>query len=81
MTSEPYTAAILFAVEHEDETYNFLTGLPVTWLPVFTGNTESPVAFADVAKLDLRLPAGSPAIKAGCYPQGEVPGVTLGILP
>src|SRR6266481_4724794 len=30
-------AAILFAVEHEDETYNFLTGLPVTWLPVFAG--------------------------------------------
>jgi hypothetical protein len=30
-------AAILFSVEHEDETYNFLAGLPVTWLPAFVG--------------------------------------------
>jgi hypothetical protein len=30
-------AAILFAVEYEDETYSFLVGLPVTWLPVFAG--------------------------------------------
>jgi hypothetical protein len=30
-------AAILFAVEHEEETYSFITGLPTTWFPIFTG--------------------------------------------
>ena len=28
-------AAIMFAVEHEDETYGFLAGLPTKWLPIF----------------------------------------------
>jgi hypothetical protein len=37
------------------------------------------VRFANIAKRDYRLPAADPALKLGCYPQGEVPGVTLGI--
>jgi hypothetical protein len=37
------------------------------------------VAFADIRKLDLRVPSESPAVKMGCYPQGNVPGVTLGM--
>jgi len=34
----------------------------------------------DFAALDFRVPANSPAVKMGCYPKGEVPGVKLGIL-
>src|SRR5262245_34424868 len=30
-------AATTFAVENEDETYAFLSGLPTTWLPVYLG--------------------------------------------
>ncbi len=29
---------------------------------------------------DFRVPPESPALKAGCYPKGDVPGVKLGIL-
>ena len=35
----------------------------------------------DYAKLDLRVPAGSPAVKMDCYPRGTVPDVRLGTLP
>ena len=35
----------------------------------------------DFAALDLRVPADSPAVTMGCYPQGPVPGVRLGTLP
>jgi len=45
------------------------------------GSVETPIAFADLRTLDLRVPAGSPVIKMGCYPKGDVPGVKLGILP
>jgi len=30
---------------------------------------------------DFRVPAGSPVLTMGCYPQGDVPGVKLGTLP
>jgi ABC-type transport system involved in multi-copper enzyme maturation permease subunit len=30
-------ASTIFAVEHEEETYEFLAGLPTTWLPMFAG--------------------------------------------
>ncbi len=36
--------------------------------------------FADITVRDLRVPADSPLLKKGCYPQGEVPGVKLGII-
>lgn len=36
--------------------------------------------FNDFSALDFRVPADSPAVKMGCYPQGKVPGVQLGIL-
>jgi len=35
---------------------------------------------SDFSALDFRVPADSPAVKMGCYPQGKVPGVQLGIL-
>jgi parallel beta-helix repeat protein len=37
------------------------------------------VASADIRKLDLRLPADSPAIRMKCYPRGSVPNVKLGV--
>jgi len=35
----------------------------------------------DYAKLDLRVPADSPALKMGCYPRAPIPGVQLGTFP
>ena len=34
----------------------------------------------DYLARDFRLPAESPALKMGCYPKGDVPGVKLGTL-
>jgi hypothetical protein len=49
-----------------------------TTLGFEAGSTVAAVEFQDWVRLDLRLPADSPVLKTGCYPQGEVPGVTLG---
>ena len=56
-------AAILFAVEHEDETYNFLTGLPITWLPLFVGKLL--VATLSAILLAAVLVAVSPLLAHG----------------
>lgn len=40
-----------------------------------------PLPFANVRARDFRLPANSPALKAGRYPRGAVPGVQLGAIP
>ncbi len=45
------------------------------------GSVVAPVAFGDYAALDFRVPAGSLARKMNCYPQGNVPGVQVGVLP
>ena len=42
------------------------------------GSEAADVAIKDFRKLDLRVPADSPAIRMQCYPQGEVFGVKLG---
>jgi len=39
-----------------------------------------PFIFADYLTRDFRVPADSPALKMGCYPKGEIPGVKLGTL-
>lgn len=41
----------------------------------------APFVFADYLTRDFRIPRDSPALKMGCYPKGEVPGVRLGVLP
>ena len=55
-------AAMLFAVEHEEETFRFLSSLPATWLPVFAGKmlvaAASAVALAGALCLTGRLLAG-----------------------
>ena len=33
----------------------------------------------DYQARDFRVPVDSPALKMGCYPRGEVPGVRLGV--
>ena len=43
------------------------------------GSRVAEVEFADWAALDLRVPADSPLREMKCYPQGEVPGVRLGV--
>ena len=40
----------------------------------------APFAVKDYLTRDLRVPADSMALKMKCYPQGEVPGVMLGVL-
>ena len=45
------------------------------------GSVAAPFRFGDFAARDFRLPAGSPALRLGCYPLGTVPGVLLGTLP
>ncbi len=45
------------------------------------GSEVAEPGFADPTIRDFRVPANSPLLKKGCYPQGEVPGVRLGIIP
>lgn len=64
-------AAILFAMEHEEQTYEFLRGLPATWRSMFVGKllfaTSSAIALAAVLSLmslmvgGFRWPAGNNA--------------------
>ncbi len=53
-------AAVLFSVEHEEQTYDFLRGLPATWQPLFAGKllvaTVSAVALAVVLAILGFLP-------------------------
>jgi hypothetical protein len=44
------------------------------------GSRVGQIAFANRNALDFRVPANSEAVQMGCYPQGEVPGVRLGIM-
>jgi hypothetical protein len=44
------------------------------------GGVEGDPGFTNLLARDFRVPAGSLADKMGCYPQGEVPGIRMGIL-
>ncbi|MEX0612052.1 MAG: hypothetical protein WD738_14435 [Pirellulales bacterium] len=48
-------SAISFSVEHEEETYDFLAGLPTTWWPLFAGKlfVAAVSAFALAAVLSI----------------------------
>lgn len=50
-------------------------------LKLESGQLLGDLPLADYHARDFRLPADSPIFKLGCYPQGEVPGVLLGIRP
>ena len=45
------------------------------------GSASAPFRFGDYLTRDFRVPAGSPALRMGCYPAGTVPDVQLGLLP
>jgi len=44
------------------------------------GSKSAEFTVNDFSSLDFRVPANSPAIEMQCFPQGNVPGVKLGIL-
>jgi hypothetical protein len=44
------------------------------------GSVVDDFKYADFLTRDFRVPADSPALKMGCYPQGDVPGVILGVI-
>lgn len=50
-------------------------------LKLENGIAAAEFRFGDFLTRDFRVPADSPALKMGCYPKGDVPGVTLGTLP
>jgi parallel beta-helix repeat protein len=60
------------------ETYPSVEAVNVA-LGLDAGSRIARLGFQDWATLDLRVPADSPMVTMGCYPQGEVPGVRLGI--
>ena len=43
------------------------------------GSRATPFVFTDYLTRDFRVPPGSPALTMDCYPQGDVPGVRLGL--
>ncbi len=45
------------------------------------GSRIAQLSFASYSSLDLHVKADSPVLAMGCYPQGPVPGVRLGVLP
>jgi len=51
-----------------------------TELGLEKGSATGDPGFASAAARDFRVPAASAALRRGCYPKGEVPGVTLGVL-
>jgi hypothetical protein len=71
-------AAILFSVEHEDGTYDFLAGLPTRWLPLYLGKLCVAAASAVAAALVLML-AGW-VIAGGRWPALQNFGEILGLL-
>ena len=45
------------------------------------GSRTADLGIDNILARDFRVTANSPALKMGCYPRGDVPGVKLGILP
>ncbi|MFB3882384.1 MAG: right-handed parallel beta-helix repeat-containing protein [Armatimonadota bacterium] len=50
-------------------------------LDIESGGVVVEPGLADIAARDLRVPADSAVLRMGCYPEGEVPGVRLGVSP
>ena len=49
-------------------------------LKLESGSQTAEFRVEDYLARDFRVPADSPALKMGCYPKGDVPGVKLGIM-
>ena len=65
---------------HKPIEYDNLEKVAEDLLQLENGSQECQLPFADYHALDLRIPADSEAIKAECYPRGDVPLVRLGTL-
>jgi parallel beta-helix repeat protein len=73
----------LFAGTFAGQSKSFST-LAALWAvrpDVEVGSSSGPLAFEKRSALNFRVPADAEAVLMGCYPQGDVPGVTLGIQP
>ncbi len=70
-------SAVLFAVEHEDETYGFLTGLPATWTPLYVGKLA--VAVGTSLALAAALIATGAVIAGGRLPSATNAQLNLGL--
>jgi hypothetical protein len=71
-------AAILFSVEHEEETYGFLAGLPTRWLPLYLGKLGVAAASAFAAAVALMLTGW--AVAGGRWPTLNHMAEILGLL-
>jgi hypothetical protein len=65
---------------HRHKTYTRLEDVQAE-LKLDAGSRVAEFPFEDYLTRDFRVPAESLAVKMGCYPQGEVPGTKLGVLP
>ncbi len=63
---------------HKHEKYTAVDQIQKA-LNMENGGQSADPRFADFAQRDLRVPGDGPAVKMGCYPKGDVPGVKLGI--
>lgn len=70
-------AAILFAVEHEDETYGFLAGLPTTWLPIFLTKLAAALWSSIAIAALLALTGG--VVAGGRWPSASNCGLLFGL--
>lgn len=70
-------SAVLFAVEHEDETYGFLTGLPATWVPLYVGKLS--VALGTSFALAAALIVTGAVIAGGRLPSATNAQLNLGL--
>ena len=70
-------AAIMFAVEHEDETYGFLAGLPTSWLPIFLAKLVA-VTFSSIVLAAALVLIGW-FVAGGRWPSATNCGLLLGL--
>jgi hypothetical protein len=70
-------AAIMFAVEHEDETYGFLSGLPTTWLPIFLAKLGAAISSSIAMAVVLALTGW--CVAGGRWPSSSNCNLQLGL--
>src|SRR3972149_11193479 len=71
-------AAILFSAEHEEETYQFLSGLPLRWLPMTVAKLGA--ATLSVLALAVVLALVGWLIGRGKWPSSPMAGELLALL-
>jgi hypothetical protein len=78
--SQPWQGLFRWGVEWKrHKTYATLEDVR-SELKLEGGSQSADFRVEDLLTRDFRVPADSPALKMGCYPRGEVPGVKLGTL-